>query len=408
MTGTPAPADFAFASPVEAIRAMTGRLKRVGVEPVALTEASGRVLGEPVVADRPSPACDVSAMDGYAVRLSDLEARQLPVAGEVAIGQPSPDMPSGAVLRIFTGGPVPGGCDAVIPREQVDEQPDSIRLPADIKVEPGRHIRRCGENGRAGETIVDAGTPITPAIAAALAACGVAEPSVHRRVRIAAIVTGNEVHDVAAEVEPWQLRDSNGPALAAMFARRPWVEWRGVGHAGDDRDRLRETIAAALADADAVLLTGGVSMGDYDFVPAILAELGCDTVFHKLPIRPGKPALAAVGPRGQAVWGLPGNPVSVMTTARRLALPTLRHRAGVRRADPAVASVTIVNPDDKQLALHWSRLVRLVANGQAELIATRGSGDIISAARGDGFVEIPANRTGPGPWPFHSWGAADE
>jgi len=408
MTRTAAQSRFAFASPDEAIRAMTSRLDPVGVEHVLLTEASGRVLGETIVADRPSPACDVSAMDGYAVRSADLDERQLPVVGEVAIGQPPPEMPLSAALRIFTGGPVPAGCDAVIPREQVEERPESIRLPADIKIKPGQHIRRRGENGQAGETIVESGTRISPAVAAALAACGVAEPCVHRRIRLGAIVTGNEVLDVAADVEPWQLRDSNGPALATMFANRPWVDWRGVDHAVDDRDPLRQTIAAALADADAVLLTGGVSMGDYDFVPAILAELGCDIIFHKLPIRPGKPVLGAIGPQGQAVLGLPGNPVSVMTTGRRLALPALRHRAGFVPADPSVASVTLVNPDDKPLALHWSRLVRWVGNGQAELITTRGSGDIISAARSDGFVEIPANQIGPGPWPFYSWGATDE
>ena len=122
----------------------------------------------------------------------------------------------------------------------------------------------------------------------------------------------------------------------------------------------------------------------------------------------GAPVLGAIGPQGQAVFGLPGNPVSVMTTARRLALPVLRHRAGFLQADLPAVSVTLINPDHKPLALHWSRPVRLVAHGQAELIATRGSGDIISAARSDGFVEIPADQTGPGPWPFYLWGATNE
>ncbi len=398
---------FAFDTPSQAIEAMLARLEPLGVEQVALRHAAGRVLGQPLQADRPSPACDVSAMDGYAVPAS-VPGDRLPVAGEVAIGQPPPAMPIGAALRIFTGGPVPVGCDAVIPREQVQEQSDAIRLPADIKIKPGQHIRRRGENGQAGQTIVEQGTPITPAVAGALAACGVAEPCVHRRVRLAAIITGNEVNGVSAEVAPWQLRDSNGPALTAMFANRSWVDWRRVDQARDDRDPLRDKIEAALADCEALLLTGGVSMGDYDFVPDVLAELGCQIIFHKLPIRPGKPVLGAIGPQGQAVLGLPGNPVSVMTTARRIALPVLHHRAGFAQADPPATCVTLMNPDDKQLPLHWSRPVRLVANGRVELIATRGSGDIISAARSDGFIEVPANHTGPGPWPFHSWGAADE
>jgi molybdopterin molybdotransferase len=399
---------FAFDSPAEAIGAMIGRLEPLGVEPVALCDATGRVLGEALGADRPSPACDVSAMDGYAVSATATPGSTLPVAGEVAIGQPPPPMRVDAALRIFTGGPVPADCEAVLPREQVDERSEAIHLPADLPIKPGQHIRRRGENGRAGETVVEPGTPISPSVAGALAACGVGEPRVYRRVRLAAIVTGNEVHDVSAEVEPWQLRDSNGPALAASFAHRHWIDWRGVERAADDRDPLRDRIDAALADCDALLLTGGVSMGDYDFVPAVLAELGCEIVFHKLPIRPGKPVLGAIGPNGQAVLGLPGNPVSVMTTARRLALPVLRHRAGFAIADPPTACVTLTNPDDKRLSLHWSRPVRLVDHGRAERVATRGSGDVISAARSDGFVEVPPHRTGAGPWPFYSWGAANE
>lgn len=398
---------FAFNSPAQAVEAMLARLDAVEVERRDLIEATGRVLGQPLQADRPSPECDVSAMDGYAVR--DVQPGiMLPVTGEVAIGQSPPAMPQGAALRIFTGSPVPAGCHAVIPREQVEEQSDTIRIPADLTIKRGQHIRRRGENGQAGQTVAEQGAAITPAVAAALAACGVAEPRVHRRVRLATIVTGNEVHDVTAEVEPWQLRDSNGPTLTAMFAPLPWVDWRGVDRAADDRDQLRQAVSSALDGCDALILTGGVSMGDYDFVPEVLAELGCEIIFHKLPIRPGKPALGAVGPRGQAVLGLPGNPVSVMTTARRLALPVLRHRAGFAQANPPAASVTLVNPDDRQLALYWSRPVRLVGDGEAELITTRGSGDIISTARSDGFIDIPANRLGPGPWPFYRWRVNDE
>lgn len=398
---------FDFDTPAHAVAAMLTRLDAVEVEHSDLAEASGRVLGQALQADRPSPACDVSAMDGYAVREVQ-SGITLPVVGEVAIGQPPPSMPQDAALRIFTGGPVPAGCQAVIPREQVEEQPDTINLPANLAIRPGQHIRRCGENGQAGQAIVEQGFGITPAVAAALAACGLAKPRVHRRVRLAAIITGNEVHDVTAEVEPWRLRDSNGPTLTAMFAPLPWIDWRGVDRAADDRDQLQQAVSASLSACDALLLTGGVSMGDYDFVPEIVTELGCEIVFHKLPIRPGKPVLGAVGPKGQAVLGLPGNPVSVMTTARRLALPVLRYRAGFVQPNPPGASVTLVKPDGKQLALHWSRPVRLLADGEAELIATRGSGDIISAACSDGFVEIPANLVGPGPWPFYRWGAIGE
>ncbi len=396
-----------FDSPAAAVAAVVERLLPVSDETVALHRAAGRILAEPVRTDRPSPACDVSAMDGYAVRLDDVKVGHLPVAGEVSVGRSPPRMPRGAALRIFTGGPVPDDCEAIIPREQVRERPEAIDLPANLCVAPGRHIRRRGENGQAGETIVEAGTRITPAVVAAMAASGIREPAVHRQVRVTLLVTGNEVHDVGVPVRPWQLRDSNGPALTTMFAGLAWVVWNGVRLVPDDRGQLRKSIVMALAESDAVLLTGGVSMGDYDFVPSVLTEVGCRIVFHGLPIRPGKPVLGAIGSEGQAVLGLPGNPVPVMTTARRIAVPVLRHVAGYARHEPPTTCAALANADNRTLDVYWSRPVRLVGHGQVGLVPTCGAGDIISAARSDGFVEIPPNQGGSGPWPFYRWSADD-
>ena len=395
--------SFAFDSPDAAAEAMIEQLEPVTPERVDLPDAAGRALAQPLVADRPSPACDVSAMDGYAVRLSDMSPGRLNVAGEASIGQAPPAMPKGSALRIFTGGPVPEGAEAVIPREQLGEHSDAIEIPGDLDVRPGQNIRRRGENGQAGETVVESGAAVTPPVAAAAATFGTGRVSVVRRLRIAAIVTGNEVHGLGAEVAPWQLRDSNGPTLEAMFAPLPWVDWQGAARASDERDKLKQTIQQALDGGDALLLTGGVSMGDYDFVPQVLAELGCRTLFHRLPIRPGKPILAAIGPGGQAVFGLPGNPVSVMTTARRIAAPVLRHRAGFAHTAPPAATVELIERDEKTLPLYWWRPVRLIEHGRARLVRTRGSGDLVSTARSDGFVEIPPGATGCGPWPFYRW-----
>lgn len=399
---------FSFDTPTDAIHALVAEIRPTDLEQVELGSAGGRVLGQAVLTDRPSPACDVSGMDGYAVRLADLASGSLPVVGEISIGQPPPEMPTGAALRIFTGSPVPAGCDAVIPREHLEEQADLIRLPASLQVRPGQNIRRRGENAPAGQLIVHPGTPVRPTVAALLAACGVARPSVHRRVRVGSIVTGNEVFDVNAAVEPWQLRDSNGATLTAFFSARPWIQWRGVRRASDHRQPLRDAIAASLADCDAIVLTGGVSMGNYDFVPSTLAELGCRIVFHQLPIRPGKPILGGIGPQGQLVLSLPGNPVSVMTTGRRIALPALRRLAGFASCQLPVINVTLANPDDARVPLHWSRPVRLLDHGLAELLPSRGSGDLVAAARSDGFIELPPDEAGPGPWPFHAWGVTDE
>lgn len=402
------PGKFAYESPSLAVQALADRLAPIGTESVGLSEAAGRILAEAVVADRPSPPCDVSAMDGYAIRLEDLGMGRLPVAGEVIAGGEPPPLPPRAVLRIFTGAPIPPGCDAVVPREDVRELSDAIVLPEAFALELGRHIRRRGENGQAGEIVVGPGTAISAGAAGALAAFGVSRPKVHRRVRVAILITGNEVHRPDAEVRPWQIRDSNGPALAAMLAPLPYIELQGPRHVPDDPTALRTAAERLAGDADALLFTGGVSMGDYDFVPDVLRAMGCEIVFHKLPIRPGKPVLGAVGPQGQAIVGLPGNPVSALITARRIAVPLLRRLAGC--AVPLAPRPLVVFRESagKPAGLFRYRLVRWNAAGEAEAVPSQGSGDLISAARSDGFVEIPPHATDGEPRPFFSWSLADE
>jgi molybdenum cofactor synthesis domain-containing protein len=237
----------------------------------------------------------------------------------------------------------------------------------------------------------------------ALASFGVAQPQVHRRVRVGVLVTGNELLGIDARPTPWQIRDSNGPTLSAMLSACPWLQVRPPIHVMDEPDRQQSALGDLLEGCDAVLLTGGVSMGQYDHVPAVVTLLGGRTVFHKLPIRPGKPMLAAVGPQGQAVLGLPGNPISVMVTARRLGGVVLRHLAGFSNAASPVPVVTLTHSNDRMLPLVWFRPVRLTGPGRAELVASRGSGDMVSAARSDGFVEIPPASRGEGPWPFYRW-----
>jgi molybdopterin molybdotransferase len=166
---------------------------------------------------------------------------------------------------------------------------------------------------------------------------------------------------------------------------------------------MQRLVVNTLAWCDAVLLTGGVSAGQYDFVPDVIAAIGGETIFHRLPLRPGAPVFGAVGPKGQAILGLPGNPVSVLVTARRLAWFALMRLAGFAEPRPRVPVVGLSNVDGKSLKDWWCRMVRLTGAGQAELVPTRGSGDVVSMGRSDGFVEVPPETTGAGPWPFYSW-----
>ena len=396
------------ASPREAIDGMLARLEPVGTERIALHEATGRVLAERISTDRPSPAADVSAMDGYAVRMADITpGAMLPVLGEARIGcAPSP-LPIGGAIRVVTGGPIPSGAETVIRREDVLEaaaagDEDRIVFADELpRVSPGANIRYEGENAAAGHPVAAAGAMLTAALIGSLATVGCSQPLVYRRVRVSVLVTGDEVLPVDASPTPHQLRDSNGPALMSLLSTAPWLEVVRLQRVGDDRAALRSAAAECLSASDGLLLTGGVSMGNYDFVPSVLEELGAETVFHRVPQRPGKPVLGAIGPQRQAILGLPGNPVSVLVTARRMAAAVLRHRAGLA-AHEQPAQVMLTEGDDQQLDLWWHRLVRMDA-GRCELVSSRGSGDVIAAGSSDGFIEVPPGATGRGPWPFYTW-----
>jgi molybdopterin molybdotransferase len=391
-------------SPSAAIEAFAGALIPVETETVSVALAAGRVLASPVVADRPSPAADVSAMDGYAVRVADLALPRLPVRAEVAMGRPPPDHQPGTATRIATGGAVPPGADAVIRREDTAEHGDAIEVAPDAagRVRRGANVRARGENAREGETVVAGGRLVTTAMAGALAAFGAAMVPVRRRVRVGVVVTGDEACAPGAAPEPWQLRDSNGPALCALLRRHAWISIDSCAHEPDDPGALSRALGALIERCDAIITTGGVSKGERDFVPGVLRSLGCRALFHGVAQRPGNPMLGAVGPRGQPVLALPGNPVSVLVTAARIGLAVLARPAGLELSPPP--AVRIVNADERTIPLWWHRLVHGAGEGEVELVSTRGSGDVVSAARSDGFVEVPPGASGPGPWPYHAWG----
>lgn len=394
-----------FAGPHAALDAILPRLRRVAeVELVSHADVLGRVLADPLITDRDSPPCDVTAMDGYAIRTSEFAAGVLPVRGEVRIGREPQPLPPGAALRIFTGGPIPPGCDAVIQREHVEESPTEIRLRAGTSAPPpGGNIRRRGENLRARETVIGAGECVTPGIVAGLASFGVAQPRVFRRVRVAIIVTGDELLPAESTAVDWQIRDSNGATIDALMRRSGFVEVCSVNRAADDPAAIAAALTSSLTNADAVILTGGVSAGDHDYVPEVVRRAGGTVMFHRLPMRPGGPVLGAFTDGGQAILGLPGNPLSTAVTARRLGLPMLRHMAGISAPLDRTPTVTFNPHDGKALHLWWYRLARLTGDGKAEIVVTKGSGDVVSLARSDGFVEIPPNEASAGPWSFYAW-----
>lgn len=393
----------------DAIRIAAERVAVAGIE--GSSPFAGRVLAAPLLADRDSPAADVSAMDGYAVRMDDVRNRdRVRVVGEVQPGIPSTILEPGTVQRIFTGAVIPHGTEAVVKREDTQESPSEVVwTEAAKRLSLGANVRRQGENCRMGDTIIPTGMVLTAASVAAAVNFGAGELKVFERVKCSVIVTGNELLDVTETPQAWQIRDSNGPTVAAMISAHPWLQCVGQVRCGDDRDQLKMKLALAIADSDAVILTGGVSKGDYDHVPEVILSLGGEILFHRLPIRPGQPVLGAVTASGKLILGLPGNPVSTACCMKRIGMPLLRRMAGQTDWWPEPLRVMIENPDEKKLPLVWMRLVRFSgyncergANHVA-YVASKGSGDLVALGTSDGFIEIPPGLSGPGPWPYYPW-----
>jgi molybdopterin molybdotransferase len=383
---------------------LANRLLAVGVQPSS-DLLIGRTLARDVVADRDSPAADVSAMDGYAVRLADVQCDEaIAVSGESAPGAPPPQLTPGSAVRIFTGAIVPEGSEAVIKREDTEESGDSIRFrQSALGTAPGDHIRRAGENAAAGSTVLAAGTRVTAAGHATMANFGAYRADVHRPVRVSMITSGNEVGLFDNDhPRPWQLRNSNRFSITSVLAR-PWLEVVATDHCQDDSEQLAETLRSRLAQSDAVILTGGVSMGDYDYVPEVVQACGGEVVFHGLPIRPGKPILGAATDDGKLILGLPGNPVSATIGAHRFAIPLLAKMSGQLDWQPPCPVVRLSGAGEQSIPLHWLRLVRICSAGIAEPVISQGSGDLVSLGQSSGYVAMPPGAHGEGPWPYYAW-----
>ena len=316
-------------SPEDAWAAIAAEAETMQVERVTRAEAVGRVLAEGLTATVDVPAHDVSAMDGFALG-GDVEAGAvLPVDGIVAAGDPpGADLRPGAALRIMTGAPAPAGADRVIPIEQTEFEAgaDAVRIVETVPA--GRHIRRRAEVTAAGGPLLAEGELLTPGGAGVLATHGIDEAPVYRRPTVATLSTGDEVVPAEAEPGPGQLRDSHRDFLRAALAQLG-IEARSLGIARDDPAELRAKVERGL-DADVLLISGGVSMGEFDFVEQVLGDtgLGCRILFDAVAIQPGKPLVAARHDRGW-VFGLPGNPASAMVTYWLLVRPLLRQMTGI-------------------------------------------------------------------------------
>jgi molybdopterin molybdotransferase len=311
--------------PDEAWQRIAARLAPLALEALPRRAAEGRVLAQSLTATVDVPGLDVSAMDGYALPSPVSPGEPRPVTGTVMAGDaPGFRLEQPGVVRIMTGAPVPLGADRVIPVEQTDGGKETVVFRAEVP--PGAHIRRRGEVLRTGDPLLSAGTLLTPGALGLIATHGYPKVPVHRAPTVAILTTGDEVVPPETEPAPGQLRDSHTDFLLAAGSRIG-LRFEALGIAPDRVDELRALIERGLR-SDVLLLCGGVSMGELDLVEGVLAELGCEAHFDAVAIQPGKPFVFATHPGG-LVFGLPGNPGSVMVAFWLFVRPALRTLMGI-------------------------------------------------------------------------------
>ena len=382
------------ASEAEAL--IRARMPRFGAEPRPLARVAGSVLRQRIGAERDQPPFDRVSMDGIAIRHADFArgTRSFTVAGLQAAGMaPLALDRDAACIEVMTGAVLPEGCDTVIAVEQTRRDGAQRTIAPDHQPQHGQFIHRRGSDCRAGDTLLDAGHRLRAPELAVLAANGYASVAVARSPGVAILATGDELVAVDAPVAPWQIRRSNDVALAAMLGSRGLHDVT-CEHVADERDALLSAIAQQLQAREVLILTGGVSMGQRDYVPEVLRELGVERVFHKIAQRPGKPMWFGIGAQGQAVFALPGNPVSALVCGARYVLPALLEAMG--HAAPPPARVALAAALDCAGTLTWFVPVRLqpaATGGHTALpMPPPTSGDFSALVHTDGFVELAAGQ----------------
>lgn len=361
---------------------------------VPLLEALGRVLASPVRADRDMPAFPRSTRDGFACRAAELAAGPLLVAGATRAGQSTAGaLPAGAAWEIMTGAAVPDEGDAVVMLEHVEHEGNTIRLSGGRKLESGENIVPAGAEARAGDELIPARVRISPSHIAAAASCGYATLEVFARPRVAIVTTGDELVPIEVAPGPAQIRNSNAAMLAALVIQaggEPFI----LPAARDNTDSLNGILREA-AQADMLLVSGGVSAGKFDLVEPVLETLGAKFHFTGVRIQPGKPLVFGELDGGQPLFGLPGNPISSAATFLLFARPVLAVLAGSTESTAGFAAARLTRDLAGKPNLTRfvpSRFVWSASPGELPEVAAvgwQGSGDLAAFARANCFAVVP-------------------
>lgn len=382
------PADTHWTPVSEALETLKSRLGPcVGQETLPIGAALGRILAEDVVALRANPPQPNSAVDGYGLRHADIVAGPQTlrlVSGRAAAGDPfEQDVPAGCAVRILTGATVPDGVDTVILQEDVTTDGTAIAFHGPIK--RGANTRKAGEDVLAGEVVLHKRRKLTPADLAILAATGIGQVQVFKRLRVAVISTGDELAEAGSVARPDQIFDANRPMLLAMVTQFGF-EPIDMGRAPDERGALKALLDEAAEGADVILTSGGASAGDEDHMSALLNETGSMTLW-RLAIKPGRPLALGVW-RGKPVFGLPGNPVAAMVCTLIFAKPAMGALSGQGWVMPRAQKVPAAFAKAKKAGRQEYLRARLVA-GRVEAFASEGSGRISGLSWAEGLVALP-------------------
>ncbi|WP_336823508.1 gephyrin-like molybdotransferase Glp [Sporosarcina sp. USHLN248] len=384
----------------EAVRAVMEHASSTGIETVKLDEAYGRVLAEPIIAKHDVPPFDRSPYDGFAIRSVDSAGasgnNRVPfsVIGEIGAGQVA-QKPIGEkeAYRIMTGAQLPEDADTVVMFEQTTELDGgfTIRKP----FEAGENVSFKGEDAKEGELLIEAGSLIHPGTVALLATFGYAQLTVGKRPVAGILSTGTELLDVADELVPGKIRNSNGPMIEAQL-KRMGIECRSYGMAADELDTCTEIVEQALSEVDFIITTGGVSVGDYDYLPAIYERLGATVLFNKVAMRPGSVTTVAVL-NGKLLFGLSGNPSACFTGFELFVRPAILKMMGCNA--PYMPKMSAVLWEDFTKPNPFMRFIRATWEFRdGKVIALPAgfnkSNAVSSIARGNCLIVLPSGTRG--------------
>ena len=382
-------------APNEALGIILNNISPLKEYAINLYESYGLILAQDVYADRDLPPADRSAMDGYAVRAEDIAdcPCTLSLTGEIPAGSPVRlTVDPGSCVRIFTGAMIPPGADSIVMVEDTDESDRVVTFRKPVHL--GKNIRRQGEESRNGDLILPVGTLLESAQVGLCASVGLAEPRVFPRPRVAVLCTGAELKDVSESVQPHEIRNSNGPSLCAALSS--WG-FTSVTHQmlPDNPETIANELKRVAETYDVILLTGGVSVGKYDFVPEALERIGATIHFHKVAMKPGKPVLYASLPDNTQIFGLPGNPLSSMAGFYEFVFPALKRLSGTPEEKCCTSmffplSGTVHSKKDR-VRLVIARILWRSTGPVAVPLKSHGSADLTSGNSADGVVIVPVN-----------------